>query len=233
MDPEVITQMKSEDHKPTGSVEKISRLKWKRWMSKKWFFPAVYLAAAALILSLVWWYQSTQDLGVTKPNTGLEELKQEETAPTEKPTVEMKLPVSPGSKAGTTMEYYDEAGSEKSKEAALVHYANTYWPHSGWDFARKDGKTFDVTAVLAGKVVRVEENPLTGHLVEVKHKNGLITVYQSLAGVIVKTGDTVKQGQKIAEAGHNKFEKEAGTHLHFEMRKDGESVNPATYLKQN
>ncbi|PTX62535.1 stage II sporulation protein Q [Melghirimyces profundicolus] len=199
-------------------------------MAKKWFFPAVYLAAAALILSLVWWYQNAQDMGVTKPNTGLEELRQEETVPTEKAGEKMKSPVA-DSKANRIMGYYEETGSEKSKEASLVKYANTFWPHSGLDFARKDGKPFGVIAAMSGKVLRVEENPLTGHQVEIQHKDGLVTVYQSLADVKVKAGDTVKQGDKIGQSGRNKFEKEAGNHLHFEIRKDGEAINPEPYFK--
>ncbi|SMO66809.1 Peptidase family M23 [Melghirimyces algeriensis] len=231
LDFEVITKMKPEDRKPTGSVEKIPRLKWKRLMAKKWFFPAIYLAVAALILSLVWWYQNAQDMGVTKPNTGLEELRQEETTPADQTVEQMKLPVNSDSKANQQKGYYEESGSEKSKEAALVQYDKTFWPHTGLDFTRKDGKSFDVLAAVSGKVIKVEENPLTGKQVELKHKNGLVTVYQSLSNPRVQVGDTVEQGDKIAEAGRNKFEKEAGIHLHFEVRKDGKSVNPESYLK--
>ncbi|MFC4077388.1 peptidoglycan DD-metalloendopeptidase family protein [Salinithrix halophila] len=220
--------MKPEDNKPVKPVSKVSNLKWKRLFAKKWFFPAVYLAAAALILSLVWWYQGAQDSGVTKPNTGWEqELKQEEPIAKTEP---MKAPADSGSKALETMGYYDETASEKTKEASLVKYANTYWPHSGLDYTRKDGKTFGVLAAMSGKVVRVEENPLTGNQVEIEHKDGLVTVYQSLADVSVKKGESVSQGEPIAKAGRNNFEKEAGIHLHFEVRKDGESVNPAKFL---
>ena len=66
---------------PNNNVKPIHkmkwRLRWKRLFSKKWAFPAIYLAAAALILSLVWWYSASQEPG-QKPTTGLEEvLKQE------------------------------------------------------------------------------------------------------------------------------------------------------------
>ncbi|QKG85699.1 M23 family metallopeptidase [Kroppenstedtia pulmonis] len=224
--------MKPEDQKPVGTVEKISSLKWKRLFAKKWFFPAVYLAAAALILSLVWWYQGTRDTGVTKPNTGVGdiELKQE---PMPDETEKMKPPLAGNAEAVTTKNYYDEAGSEKSKEASLVEYANTYWPHSGIDYARKDGKTFDIVAAMSGKVQRVEENPLTGYQVEIQHQDGLMTVYQSLSDVKVKKGQEVAQGEPFAKAGRNQFEKETGNHLHFEVRKNGEAVNPETYLKKN
>ncbi|PTM56733.1 M23 family metallopeptidase [Desmospora activa] len=223
--------MKPEDNKPNKTVEKISSLKWKRLFSKKWFFPAVYLASAALILSLVWWYQGAQDRDVTNPNTGLEQELGQETVPASKQAQNMIHPFQEDSEAVETMGYYDEAGSEKTKEAALVQYANTYWPHSGINYARKDGKTFDVLATLDGKVTRVEEHPLNGQQVEVEHSDGLVTVYQSLDQIQVKKGQSLSQGDIIGKAGRNKFEKEAGIHLHYEVRKDGESVNPASYLK--
>ncbi|SFS34086.1 M23 family metallopeptidase [Marininema halotolerans] len=221
--------MKPEDNKPVKPVRKVSSLKWKRLFAKKWFFPAVYLATAALILSLVWWYQGAQNSGVNKTNTSWEDsFKQEE--PTIGKSEHMKSPTKEISKTVESMGYYDEAASEKSKEAALVKYSNTYWPHPGLDYARKDGKSFDVLAAMGGKVLLVEENPLTGHQVEIRHNDGVVTIYQSLADVSVKKGDTVSQGDTIAKAGRNNFEKEAGIHLHFEVRKDGESVNPAQYL---
>lgn len=223
--------MKPEDNKPNKTVEKISSLRWKRLFSKKWFFPAVYLAAAALILSLVWWYQGAQDRGVTNPNTGLEQELDQETVPASQQAQNMSLPFSEDSEAVETMGYYDETGSKKAQEAALIQYDNTYWPHSGINYARKDGKAFDVLVTLDGKVTRVEEHPLNGHQVEVEHSDGLVTVYQSLDQVRVKVGQSLSQGDVIGKAGRNKFEKEAGIHLHYEVRKNGESVNPASYLK--
>lgn len=144
---------------------------------------------------------------------------------------EMILPVAENAQAKVKMGFYNDAGSDQSKEASLVKYENTYWPHSGVDFAREDGKSFDVVAVMDGKVTRVEENPIVGHLVEVKHDNGLVTVYQSLSDVKVKEGQTISKGDSIARAGESDFEKDAGVHLHFEIRKDGQPLNPEQYLK--
>ncbi|MEW9031580.1 MAG: M23 family metallopeptidase [Planifilum fimeticola] len=130
---------------------------------------------------------------------------------------EMILPVAENAQAKAKMGFYNDAGSDQSKETSLVKYENTYWPHSG-------------VAALDGKVIRVEENPMVGHLVEIQHDNGLVTVYQSLSDVKVKEGQTVSQGDLIARAGENSFEKDAGVHLHFEVRKDGQPLNPEQYL---
>lgn len=218
-----------EPNKSVKRVEKPFRFKWKRLFAKKWIFPALYMAVAALIFSLVWWYQNSQDFSVTNPGTPL----QEQTQSVEEQGEQMTVPLSKESGAEIKMGFYDDAGSEKSKEASLVKYANTYWPHSGIDFARKDGKTFDVVAAMSGKVIRVEENPVVGLMVEIEHKNGLVTVYQSLADIKVKKGDPIAQNDVIAQAGRNNFEKEAGIHLHFEVRKDQQAVNPDQYLHAN
>ncbi|MBA4495978.1 peptidoglycan DD-metalloendopeptidase family protein [Paenactinomyces guangxiensis] len=225
-----------EPNKNIPSFEKAKRrLKWKRLFGKKWFFPAVYVTAAALILSLAWWYQNYQLEEVTKTTkTKLgtsDTILQEEYVPDNPIGEEMVLPAGKNSQAVRTTGFYDEAGSQKSKEASLVKYANTYWPHTGVDFARKDGKTFDVVAVLDGKVTRIEDNPIVGYQVEIQHESGITTVYQCVDDVKVRKGQQVKQGDVIAKAGRNNFEKEAGVHLHFEVRnKNNQAVNPAQYL---
>ncbi len=216
------------------SFEKAKRrLKWKRLISKKWFFPAVYLTVAALILTLAWWYQEYQLEQVSKTTKpSMDQKLPMERIPTNPTDDEMILPVAKQSQAERTIGFYDEAGSQKSKEASLVKYANTFWPHSGVDFARKDGKTFDVVAALEGRVIRVEENPIVGNQVEIRHDSGITTVYQSLDDVKIQKGQTVKKGEVIAKAGRNNFEKEAGNHLHFEIRnKENQAINPAQYLK--
>jgi stage II sporulation protein Q len=235
---EVMKDMKPEE--PNQNIPSFERAKrrfrWKRLFAKKWFFPAVYVASAALILSLAWWYQGyqlRQEQKAVTSTTGVDTvLPQEDLHDTLMD--DMVLPVAKVSQAAKTMGFYDEANSQKSKEASLVKYANTYWPHSGLDFARKDGKTFDIVAVLDGKVVRVEESPIVGYQIEIQHENGMITVYQSLEDVKVQKGQQVKKESVIAKAGRNNFEKESGIHLHFEVRnKENQATNPEQYLKND
>jgi stage II sporulation protein Q len=56
-------------------------------------------------------------------------------------------------------------------------------------------------------------------------------VYQSLDEVKVQKGQTVHQGDVLGKAGKNRFEKDAGNHLHFEIRKENQSVDPNDYVK--
>lgn len=220
--------MNPEEPKQTvPSLDKAKRrYKWKRLISKKWFFPAVYMVVAALILGVAWWYQQQPFQQVNQSMVNQNEkdtvlpVEQEET---------MALPVKQG-QADQTIGFYDEAGSKESKQASLIKYANTYWPHTGVDFARKDGKTFEVVAAMSGKVIRVEENPLVGKQVAIQHDNGLVTVYQSLDNVKVEKEQIVEKGEVIAEAGRNQFEKDAGVHLHFEVHQNQKPVNPARFL---
>ena len=67
---------------------------------------------------------------------------------------------------------------------------------------------------------------LLGNVIEIEHDKGIVTQYQSVKDVKVKVGEQVKQGQAIAMAGQSLFNEEAGTHVHFEIRKDGVAVNP-------
>ena len=107
---------------------------------------------------------------------------------------------------------------------------NTYLQNSGVSFGGKEN--FDVTAILDGTVSSVDEDELLGKIVEVKHDNNLISVYQSLSTVDVKKGDTVKQGQVLGKSGTSNVEKDLGDHLHFELIDNGQTVNPNEYFDQ-
>lgn len=209
---------------------------WKRVLGKKWVFPAVYMAAAAIILTLMWVYQ---DAGSSKLSDDAA-LNQTVTDSVSKPTGDavavsaqtetMQWPVKERGELTVSMQYYDDKATDDVKQAALVEYGEQFTPHLGIDLARQDDKDFDVTAAMSGKVTLVEKNPMVGSQVEITHANGLITVYQSLADVKVTNGQEVNKGDVIAKAGRNELEKDHGTHLHFEVRQDGQSVNPEQYL---
>lgn len=68
-----------------------------------------------------------------------------------------------------------------------------------------------------------------GNYVIIDHGGGYRTVYAHLSSVLVRTGQNVSQGQQIGRAGNtgNSY----GAHLHFEIRINGRSVNPVSYLK--
>ena len=68
-----------------------------------------------------------------------------------------------------------------------------------------------------------------GLTVEVTHQSGLVTRYAHLRALLAKVGDRVKKGQTVALVGTTG--RSTGPHLHFEVVKQGVSVNPAGYLQ--
>ncbi len=126
--------------------------------------------------------------------------------------------------------YYDYKADAETQEKSIVYHDNTYMQNSGTDFVGK--KVFDVVAVLDGSVTDVKEDETLGKVVEIKHENGYISIYQSLSEVSVKKGDMVTQGQVIGKSGTNELDKDMGNHLHFELYVNGTVVNPTLYLNK-
>nr|MBO2478893.1 hypothetical protein [Bacillota bacterium] len=211
--------------------------RWKMWFRKRWVPPVVYLAVAAIIFTIMWQLQDRNDYSLTPDELGIsvqEEagLTQEE-AETVPVTGQEETMIEPyrADDAVIVRHYFDETASDEENAKAMVRYGDSYSAHTGIDFALENGEPFEVVAALSGTVRRVEQDPLVGRLVELSHDNGLETVYQSLAEVYVEEGDTVTQGTVLGIAGRNEYEQDLGNHVHFEVRKDGETVSPLEYLQ--
>ena len=66
-------------------------------------------------------------------------------------------------------------------------------------------------------------------MVEINHQNGYVTRYGHLDRIEAKVGDKVAKGQEIGKMGRTGDA--TGTHLHFEIRKNGTPLNPAGFVK--
>ncbi len=99
--------------------------------------------------------------------------------------------------------------------------------HEGIDFSGSLGTP--ILAAAGGIVVYAEYHAAYGNMVEVDHGNDLVTRYAHASKLHVKIGDIVLRGAKIAEMGNTG--RSTGTHLHFEVRQRGVSVNPAQFLQ--
>ncbi|MFB5759904.1 peptidoglycan DD-metalloendopeptidase family protein [Paenibacillus medicaginis] len=239
-------QNKNQNHEESSKIKMGERASqpstWKKLLSKRWVYPAAYIAAAAIILTLVWVYQDTStksleqnpaiqgtansvtdDVGLNGEQESVEVVAQSEN---------MVWPVANANEVTIVKPFFDETASEDEQAAAMVEYDQTFTANTGIDLARSDDAVFDVKAAMSGKVTRVEQHPLMGNIVEITHDDNLKTVYQSLDQVKVKEGDQVKQEQVIASAGRNEMEKALNNHLHFEVIEEGKPVNPTTLLPQ-
>ena len=115
-------------------------------------------------------------------------------------------------------------------------YSNTleeWTTHSGIDI--KANKTSIVVASESGTVESIKNDPRYGLTIVIAHENGFKTIYSNLLTTeFVSEGKKVEKGETIATIGETaSFEISDESHLHFEMYKDGEVVNPTIYLKGN
>ena len=103
--------------------------------------------------------------------------------------------------------------------------------HPGIDIRAE--KTSIVVASEKGRIESIKNDPRYGLTVTIVHNNGFKTIYSNLLTTeFVKEGDEVEKGQTIATIGETaSFEVADDSHLHFEMYKDGENINPTIYLK--
>ncbi|OXM14158.1 M23 family metallopeptidase [Paenibacillus herberti] len=210
---------------------------YKKTLSRKWISPAMFVAAAAIIVTVMWLYQGDDQKTTTTETPKTENAQTGQGG--EKPVEETVKPV-PGEKAAWPVVsvadvvvkrgYFDTAANEAEQAAAMVEQNNTFKGNTGIDLARADDQPFDVMAVLSGKVTLVQDQPTNGTVVEIAHGNGLVSVYQSLSGVNVKAGDEVKQSTVIGKAGRNDMQKDLGVHLHFALLQNNEHVNPSSLL---
>lgn len=99
--------------------------------------------------------------------------------------------------------------------------------HSGLDYAGRAGST--VHAVADGIVSWAGLKGGYGGLVEIDHGNGYVTRYAHNKELKVTTGDRVKKGDVLALMGSTG--RSTGPHVHYEILRDGQPVNPANYLE--
>lgn len=151
--------------------------------------------------------------------------------PTEiKPNAELKIEQKVEVKTDT---------KEEKSESLTDQQAEWSWPtkgkivsgfnqngNKGIDIAGETGQI--INAAGSGKVI-YSGSDLRGYgkLVIIKHSNTFLSVYAHNSKIVVKEGQQVSRGQKIAEMGNSDSDKTA---LHFEIRQQGKSVDPSKFL---
>lgn len=209
--------------------------KWRQIFRKKWFFPALYLTIAAVLLTAVVWYQNIDS--DTADDRSAEDhytpvMNDEDAEPVLDQQEVIAMPVANEDEAEIVTKFFDYDADQEDRQNALVLYNNRYYQSTGVDIAAANAETFDVLAAISGTVEEVKEDPLLGNVVVLAHNEDIKTYYASLEEVSVSAGDKLTQGDKLGTAGKNIFGKDNGTHVHFEIRKSGTELNPESYFNQ-
>jgi murein DD-endopeptidase MepM/ murein hydrolase activator NlpD len=112
-------------------------------------------------------------------------------------------------------------GPRRSPFTDTVHF------HHGIDIAAPTGT--EVFASWKGEVTSIGFNTVLGRYVVISHSNGFRTIYGHLEKILVKGGTTVGTGTIIGLVGNTGIS--TGPHLHFEIRKSGESWDPSEMIR--
>lgn len=103
-----------------------------------------------------------------------------------------------------------------------------YKLHTGIDIGAAKGT--DIIAANSGKVIKAAYNAGGyGYYVMIDHGGGIVTLYAHASKLLVNVGDIVVRGQKIALVGSTG--NSTGPHIHFEVRVNGQYVDPLNYVK--
>lgn len=101
-----------------------------------------------------------------------------------------------------------------------------YKLHTGIDIGAPTGANF--IAASNGVVVKAGENSAYGKMVVIDHGGGITTLYAHGSEILVNVGDEVRRGQAILKVGSSGYS--TGPHAHFEVRVNGEYVQPLNFL---
>lgn len=99
--------------------------------------------------------------------------------------------------------------------------------HAGLDLAGSHGEP--IMAAAAGRVIRAGPFGAYGNAVDIDHGRGIMTRYAHLSSIRVSVGDKVAMGDRIGGMGSTG--RSTGTHLHYEVRIDGQPVNPRPFVE--
>lgn len=107
-------------------------------------------------------------------------------------------------------------------------FTGTNAMHEGVDYMAPEGT--DIHASAGGVIAYADSHPQYGKMVEVDHGNDIVTRYAHASRLLVKVGQVVRRGDKIAEVGGTG--RSTGNHLHFEIRYRGTAQNPVRFLQK-
>src|SRR5690625_2815695 len=165
----------------------VSKNLWKRIIQKKWFFPALYLTIAALMLTGVIWFQNTgqpedvqQDFEKLADEFTEQVPYDDDVQPVMEQQEVIKMPFTDEEDIEIITKFFDYDADQEEQERALIEYNSRFYQSTGLDFAKADGDTFDIVASLSGTVLEVKDDPLLGQVVILSHDDDVKTYYAKI-----------------------------------------------------
>lgn len=148
------------------------------------------------------------------------------------------LPVNVGSSKPAASSSTASAKPETTVRASDANLISWDWPTKGKIIQSFNSNTkgIDIEGKLGDPVIASADGKVMyagngvrglGNLILLGHSNGFITAYAHNQDLLVKTGATIKKGEKIATVGQSDT---SSPRLHFEIRRKGTPVNPLSYL---
>ena len=114
-----------------------------------------------------------------------------------------------------------------SKYGMRVHpITGTYKLHTGMDVGAPTGSSF--VAAANGIVTKATYNSAYGNMVIIDHGGGVQTLYAHGSEIITRVGEVISKGTEVLKVGSTGYS--TGPHAHFEIRVNGQTVNPQEYL---
>lgn len=142
-----------------------------------------------------------------------------------------ETPIKPFNKESVDIrKYYYQPKDENEKQIkSLIKYENIYMPNTGILYTSEE--EFEILSILSGKVTNIKKDEILGNIIEIEHKNGLVTIYENVKDIKVSEGDEVNQGDVIAISENSNIDDNNQYSLHFEVYKDNSLVNPITLFE--
>ena len=149
----------------------------------------------------------------------------------EKPEVKKEVISMPlGDEFVVVRKYYEKDDTAENQELAVIQFGKRYYTSNGISLSKKDNQEFEVLAALSGEVVSVDDNPIYGVVVTIKHENELYTEYSSLSEAKVTSGTIVKQGDVIGVSGVCEYDSSLQSHVHFKIMNGSKTFNPENVI---
>jgi stage II sporulation protein Q len=194
---------------------------------KKIIVPGVYALAVLIVVGCVYVlinglnkYLSDDKIDY---DYSVDEVFDEEETPVVKPSTSIVKPYI-SDKVSVGKYFYDFEANSEEQVKSIIYYEGTYMQNSGVDYISDE--VFDIVSILDGQVIKLTKDETLGNIIQIKHSNDLISVYQGIDKITLKEGDSVNQNTIIGKSAQSKINSTYKNSLHFEIYYKGKLMDP-------